>query len=120
MTNKNKIIGASSLLVLILLYFMFTSVSSHFNVFNTLKGNNEILKQNNEFYKEQVKEFKVKQDSIALILIENQKEIDSLKNTLPLINTNRDKSKKDIEVLLNSQMQQWYDNKAKSLLIKQN
>lgn len=120
MTNKNKIIGVSSLLILILLYFIFTSVNSHFDVFNTLKGNNEILKQNNEFYKEQVKDFQAKQDSLALVIIKNEKEIDSLKNNLPLINTNRNKSKKDIEVLLNSQMQQWYDNKAKSLLIKQN
>jgi hypothetical protein len=120
MTNKNKIIGVSSLLILILLYFIFTSVNNHFNVFNTLEGNNQILKQNNDFYKEQVKQFKIKQDSIALILIDNQKEIDSLKNNLPIINTNKDKSKKDIEVLLNSQMQQWYDNKVKNLLIKQN
>lgn len=114
MSRETKwILGIIGLLAL--LYFSLTTLGKHFDRINILERNNEILKENVEYYKEKIKGFEHQQDSIKEILAQNKKEIDSLKGTRELIIIRKNQAKQEVWTIPNSEMQRKFDEKIKQL-----
>lgn len=114
MTNRNWII-IGIIALLIGGYFAFIGVRNHYDRYNILEGNNQVLKENVVFYKSQLADFKKKEDSLNNILTSKYKEIDSLKGTYQTIFIDRDNNIRKVEGLPNTEMQAWFERKVKQL-----
>lgn len=115
MRLRTKIYIGVGIAIVLAVYLTLTSVIPHFKRYDLLERNNTVLKANQEFYKRQWEEQKQAREKLQTELDGVLVEIDSLKNLKPEIIRQRELSKQKILGLPNSQMQNWYDAKAKQL-----
>ena len=118
MWNIAKFIGklrVRTVLYIILGLLVAGGIIYLFTYTRQLTKNNSILIANQEFYKKEWENLKVKRDSLQTELDGVKVEIDSMKNLRPEIIVRREKAKKLILGLNNTQLQDFYDKKAKEL-----